>query len=522
MKIVSMTTLIVVAAWTLVNCKSIVTPEADLMAGIAKFGENLRGIYIHGDQVYRVVCKEDSFEEAYVYAKCNHEDPKTHVRFDQVPLEKRYRPALQKIIGIEGSGPADLAELKKTLERSASARDRLLEQHFNDQTITDDRARQAFDEQLRFLTETIESIQARQQSAEKDSELYKLENTLIALLDKSNQQVFNVVDQNGGLLDRAFDFAYGSGGFATLDVEDVIALRNTPKELARVFHSTAVFDNKMIIWGGVDSRTRLNDGWAYDFSSQRWERLPPAPPGLQARSRQSAVVFENKMIIWGGFDGRSTLNDGWAYDVSDQIWKQLPPVPASLKRQIHSAVVFDNKMVIWGGFDGSSALNDGWAYDFSSQTWERLPSAPSNLKARHAHSAVVFSEKMIIWGGADSSSKFNDGWAYDFSSKRWERLPSAPSNLKAREGHSAVIFSDKMIIWGGYDGSVMRNDGWVFDFSSQRWEPLPSAPSGLLGRHSYSAVVFDNKMVIWGGSDGSSHLNDGWVYDISNGRWLDP
>jgi N-acetylneuraminic acid mutarotase len=73
----------------------------------------------------------------------------------------------------------------------------------------------------------------------------------------------------------------------------------------------------VIVFGGVlsGSTSFLNDTWAYDPSANTWTELTPSGT-LPSRRHDQAMVYDpsgNRMIMFGGFASSSRLNDTWVY-----------------------------------------------------------------------------------------------------------------------------------------------------------------------------------------------------------------
>lgn len=92
-------------------------------------------------------------------------------------------------------------------------------------------------------------------------------------------------------------------------------------------------DGAVASWGGTQMREhpQLNDGAAFDPSTNRWRVLAPSP--LAGRYGHTAVWTGSQMIVWGGTDeGPSDaiphrLADGATYDPETDVWALLPNAP---------------------------------------------------------------------------------------------------------------------------------------------------------------------------------------------------
>lgn len=76
----------------------------------------------------------------------------------------------------------------------------------------------------------------------------------------------------------------------------------------------------MIVFGGKDDENeKLNDVWILDILTQTWKQVIYAEGALKptARSGHSAVLFDDKMVVFGGiFEITRELNDTLVFDTS--------------------------------------------------------------------------------------------------------------------------------------------------------------------------------------------------------------
>jgi hypothetical protein len=99
---------------------------------------------------------------------------------------------------------------------------------------------------------------------------------------------------------------------------------------------------QMTIWSG--------DGAAgYDPDRDRWERIPAPPRQIRDVARGQTVWSGDELIVWGGAggDGRD-VQQGAAYDPSTERWRPLPDAPIR-GRDRHTAIAIPHGMLVWGG-----------------------------------------------------------------------------------------------------------------------------------------------------------------------------
>jgi N-acetylneuraminic acid mutarotase len=86
---------------------------------------------------------------------------------------------------------------------------------------------------------------------------------------------------------------------------------------ARYKHTTAVLDDKIIVFGGfLDSSKRFNDVWIFDTKSGQWSQPPPGqtetledgtsrfkrdwPKCPEPRGAHSATLIGDRRYVFGG------------------------------------------------------------------------------------------------------------------------------------------------------------------------------------------------------------------------------
>jgi N-acetylneuraminic acid mutarotase len=93
------------------------------------------------------------------------------------------------------------------------------------------------------------------------------------------------------------------------------------------------------------------------------------------------------MIVWGGVNGTTALNDGGRYNPSTNLWNTTPmnTTTAPAARMAHTAVWSGTEMIVWGGGNGASYLPDGARFNNAANLWTpAAPACPLGLRAYHA------------------------------------------------------------------------------------------------------------------------------------------
>jgi N-acetylneuraminic acid mutarotase len=278
--------------------------------------------------------------------------------------------------------------------------------------------------------------------------------------------------------------------------------------------SVVLWGSKLVIWGGTDDRSAIDEGAVLDLETMKWKELPEAP--ITGRGRHSTTLWGSKLVIWGGYDPGTPVTlfrDGAILDLKTMEWEVLPAIRIE-RRYDHSAFLWDSKLVIWGGRD---YIMDGAILDLKTKKWEKIRDAP--IKDRESAYTFLWGSKLVIWGGRGEEGYLNDGAILDLKTKKWEKLADAP--IKGRVGPSVLLWGSKLVIWGGTRRTRHKrgwfNDGAILNLETNKWEKLPEAP--IDGRVGHSRVLWESKLVIWGGRGKEGYLNDGAVLDLKTKEW---
>jgi len=179
-------------------------------------------------------------------------------------------------------------------------------------------------------------------------------------------------------------------------------------------------EHSMVIFGGRDLGSSLNDLWVLDLTTLTWQEITASGPSARMGTRATYIPDENKMIVFGGSNNLSMpwpnthFNDVWEFCFDTQTWTELhptgdPPMERDLQSQYYDEV--NNRLIIYGGIgDFTLALGDVWQLDLNTLTWKRL----FPHLARGAHSSIYNSstQKLVVFGGEcwDPIYAYGDGY----------------------------------------------------------------------------------------------------------------
>jgi len=185
---------------------------------------------------------------------------------------------------------------------------------------------------------------------------------------------------------------------------------------ARHGHASVVFGNKMWVIAGeglilknlIFSPTLCNDIW-YSTDGTNWSEAT-ANAAFLARVSHTSLVYDNKMwVIAGEGNNNSYYNDVW-YSADGTNWSEATANAAFPARYENTSLVYDNMIWVIAGHSANN-YNDAW-YSTDGANWTQATSNAA-FPARHGHASVVFGNKMWVVAG-DGNGYLNDVWDSPF------------------------------------------------------------------------------------------------------------
>ncbi|CAH1801413.1 unnamed protein product [Owenia fusiformis] len=195
---------------------------------------------------------------------------------------------------------------------------------------------------------------------------------------------------------------------------------------ARMFHTAAKLDDKIVIFGGRKSPAKpLNDL----IELSKLERVVKNDPSSSLvlscsaidvtgdapnpRWRHTAVTWQQgdhtKLVVYGGCDKNQTMGDCWVYHSNSQHWEILAPCGDSPgPRHSHTASMWTgnhgNYMVVAGGLDQNlQPQNSVHTLNMETYQWCELP-IRGELFHRYSHTAHILEDMLILVGGVNLNS----------------------------------------------------------------------------------------------------------------------
>lgn len=227
--------------------------------------------------------------------------------------------------------------------------------------------------------------------------------------------------------------------------------------LTRCYALLQLDDKRILLFGGLDKRTRYNDAWIFSLDEKEWTQLQFEGAFPEPRAHFAATKFGSKVFIFGGYGG--------------------------------AGLVFNDLWVLSWGSEGSSGASGEF-------TWQNLSSQVqgSGPSPRFDHTAFLYPimpnsegfDKLLVMGGRDLSAMLHDSFVLDLANMTWQQegaplLPFEVCNNVCDDIESVPYH--KVFSFGGKKGMMQyMNSVEVMDCGSQVWSTPPveagTAPCG--------------------------------------------
>ncbi|EIW73197.1 hypothetical protein TREMEDRAFT_37220 [Tremella mesenterica DSM 1558] len=244
----------------------------------------------------------------------------------------------------------------------------------------------------------------------------------------------------------------------------------------RAHTTTLVGDTTLYIFGGGDGPVYSNDVWIFGTATHRFSRpnvVTPKAALPPPRRAHTTVLYRNYLVVFGGGNGQAALNDVWALDVSDpsrlswQEWRTKGDVPQ--KKGYHTANLVGDRMIVVGGSDGHASFADVHILNLQTLVWTLVPTEIKHNRLSHTSTAV--GSYLVCWGGHDGKSYAQDVLLLNLVTLQWESKVPRGLAPPGRGYHVALLHDARIFISGGYNGVAVFDDLWVLDLSAGAYLP---------------------------------------------------
>lgn len=291
------------------------------------------------------------------------------------------------------------------------------------------------------------------------------------------------------------------------------------------------YRERLLLFGGRQGNTALNDTWAFDLTTSTWMELA-IPVTARPPARYSMVAgldaMRGQFIITTG-EARPGVffNDVWALDLEANLWVQQAPAggpPAARYGAAGGIPDYSNSLFLTHGFTDQGRFDDTWVLDLETLTWRNVTPAGDLPLKRCLHGAAPLGwTQLALFGGCSSPvgpCPQGDTWVFDLPQGEWRTV--AGPGPAPREYPGMVTLGDRgaALLFGGLGaGSTELGDVWLLNSGENGWRQATSGNTGPTPRqgHSmawlpYSPLTPGGAVAVFGGVSGGTPRNDLWIF----------
>ena len=323
---------------------------------------------------------------------------------------------------------------------------------------------------------------------------------------------------------------------------ELAELRTGSQPEPRSGHTFTNVGNKNILFGGFGRKngvaSTFSDVWMLDIQSPDllvWNESKtssvtgggemPLP-----RSHHTAVAISaNRLLIFGGINTRTRYDDVWILEIQGDkgVWiKPHVEGPTPPARSHHTCAFRNNVVYLFGGYGGhGKAYDDLWTLslgdDDTPMTWTLAEPKGHGPSPRFNHTIAYFPNNLVISGGRDNSQTFRDMHLLDLETMTWQDAATNPSLAVGICNNvcSAIesVPNYKLFTFGGKKGIMdYINSVDVMDCGQLVWNTMNVMGKPPCPRED-TAWIYDNKsccLVVFGGW-ANRWMGDTWKLNIS-------
>lgn len=276
---------------------------------------------------------------------------------------------------------------------------------------------------------------------------------------------------------------------------------------------------KLYMFGGAVLGTTFSSVYAFDLERESWSEAQTHNAELaSSRMSHSTVVFEERMIVFGGMNLHVVHGDLLALDLQTLTWSVLPCEGSEHPgvRRSHAAALYKKRMFVSMGLP-SHPPPDLWWYDFDTCRWCRarnnqlFGAPPVSL---HGHTLGVNGDSLFMFGGciqaASGQTHYSNAlYQYNVPANVWSHVRVADSPRPSpRYAHVMAIVLGRLVIHGGDSENCTRyyDDLWLIELEdilsggTGVWQQLIGAGARRpCARSGHCAAVFRDTLYTFGG-----------------------
>jgi len=239
-----------------------------------------------------------------------------------------------------------------------------------------------------------------------------------------------------------------------------------------IFYFSVVLDSS-----ATNGIRGISETWAYDFSTNIWENMNPTshPEGIMG-PRMAYDSESDRTILFGGGDftasETTTFTETWAYDYDSNRWEKMKPSKTPIGRSYFGMAYApeQDQVFVFGGSiqtQDEDRQNELWAYDYNTDTWNEINFSGAPNPGHHPAMAYNPITNQLLYL---VNTNLN---AFDLDTLSWETIADGPTNLPIHFHAMAVDVSGNLIVFGGgARGLAYNNRTYKYSLTTQEWDNL--------------------------------------------------
>ncbi|CAG9310949.1 unnamed protein product [Blepharisma stoltei] len=281
----------------------------------------------------------------------------------------------------------------------------------------------------------------------------------------------------------------------------------------RKSHSLCAAQAKLFLFGGQNGDTYYNDLWVFDPDNPySWSSIMTAGNPPSARAGHAFDSQGDIVVIFGGSDGNSYLNDLYYLNLITNTWNKVTPSSTNLPSGRTEACMqmFLPYVYIFGGKTESGIINDLWLYNTGTNTFTLVYEAKSgaNPYPVYGHMCELSSDiygNVLFYtmlGSTDGDMPLGSVDVFNMTSKKWINLHYDAGGSNAR-ANAAVLLNKKNevgVIGGQAWGTDPKNSIYVLDLNT---DTITSQNSLEDYFYSFAWAYYKTSFYIQGGGSAS-------------------
>ncbi|MEA3478274.1 MAG: kelch repeat-containing protein, partial [Bacteroidota bacterium] len=171
-----------------------------------------------------------------------------------------------------------------------------------------------------------------------------------------------------------------------IDIQSGQVSYNTSNPYPVEYGGSAVWNNKIYVFGGYNSEGFSNRLYEYDPVTNIWARLPDMPEAKQTNGE----IVNGILYVIGGYNGSSSARVD-AYEIQNSSWLTLEELPAGISA--HSMTTSGNNIWIIGSYNNIHMVA---IYNTETNEFTQLN---SNMIGRRHCGVCIEGTDLYIYGG---------------------------------------------------------------------------------------------------------------------------